>query len=87
MPRCDSRESWGGMANIGALPWGLPHLREPVWRPGFQGRLRCPERHHGCPGSGHGRPGGMELVLRLHREYPRVVKLVMGLHHVNQGGN
>ena len=30
---------------------------------------------------------GVELVLRLHQEYPGVVKLVMELHHVSQGGN
>ena len=29
---------------------------------------------------------GMELVLRLHQECPEVVKLVMELHHVSQGG-
>ena len=26
-------------------------------------------------------------MLWLHQKCPRVVKLVMGLHHVNQGGN
>ena len=26
----------------------------------------------------------MKLVLELHQEYPGVVKLVMGLHHMSQ---
>ena len=26
-------------------------------------------------------------MLGLHRKYPKVVKLEMGLHHVSQGGN
>ena len=26
-------------------------------------------------------------MLGLHQEYPKVVKLVMELHHVSQGGN
>ena len=95
-----SRESRDGVACVGSSPWGLPHPREPVWRPDSQGWLGCfksghgcperhhgcPERHHGCPGSGHGCPGGVELLLGLHQECPRVVKLVMGLHHVSQGG-
>ena len=80
MSRYDSRESKGDVASVGASPWGLPHPREPVWRLGSQGRLRC-------PGSGHGCPGGLELVSRLHQECFGVVKLVMGLHHVSQGGN
>ena len=29
---------------------------------------------------------GVELVLGLHQECPEVVKLVMELHHVSQGG-
>ena len=40
---------------------------------GSQGWLGCPKssyrclkRHHGCFGSGHGCPDGVELVLRLH---------------------
>ena len=37
---CDSRESRGGVACVGASPWGLLHLREPVWRPGFNGKAR-----------------------------------------------
>ena len=91
--RCDSREFRGGVACVGASPWGLPHPREPVWRPSFKGRLGCPKsglgclgRHHGCPGSGHGCPSGVELVMELHQECPGVVKLVMELHHVSQGG-
>lgn len=94
MSRCDSKESRGGVASIGALPWGLLHPRESVCKPGFQGRLgssksghRCLKRHHRCVGSGHGCSGGMELVLELHQECPGVVKLVMGLHHVSQGGD
>ena len=79
MSRCDSRESRGAVACVGASPWGVLHPREPVWRPGFQRRL-------GCPKSGHGCPGGVELVLGLHEECLRVVKLVMELHCVNQGG-
>ena len=67
------------MASIGASPWGLPHPRELVWRSGSQGRL-------GCPKSGHRCPSGVELVL-LHQECLGVVKLMMELHHVNQGGN
>ena len=47
---------------------------------------RCPGRHHGCPGSGHGYPRGVELVLGLYQECPGVVKLVIKLHHVSQGG-
>ena len=39
---------------------------------GSQGRLGC-----SC---------GIELVLGLHQEYPRVAKLVMGLYHVSQRG-
>ena len=42
---------------------------------------------HGCPGSGHGYLGGVELLLGLYQEYPMVVKLVMELHHVSQGSN
>ena len=26
-------------------------------------------------------------MLELHQKYPRVVKLVMGFHHMSQGGN
>ena len=92
--RCNSRESRGGVAYVGASPWGLPHPRELVWRLCYQGWLGCPkrghgcpERHHGCFGSGHGCPGGVELVLGLHQEYPGVMKLVMELHHVSQGSN
>ena len=44
-----------------------------MWRPGFQGRLWCSKSGYGGPGSGHGCPGGMDLVL--------------GLHHVSQRGN
>ena len=79
MSRYHSRESRGGVACVGASPWELPHLRELVWRPCYQEWLRCPKSGHGCP-------GGMELVLELHQEYPRVVKLVMELHHVSEGG-
>ena len=93
MSHYDSREFWGNVASVGASPWGLPHPRELVWRPGFQGRLGCPksgdgclERHHGYPGNGHGCPNGMKLVLGLHEECPGMVKLVMELHHVSQGG-
>ena len=39
-----------------------------------------------CPKSGHGCPGGMELVLGLHQECSGVVKLVMELHYMSQGG-
>ena len=80
MSRCDSKESWGGVASVGALPWGLQHPKEPMWRLSSQGRL-------GCLKSGHGCPGGVELVLRLHQECPNVVKLVMELHHVSHAGN
>ena len=79
MSQCDSRESRGGVANVGASPWGLPHPREPVWRPCYQGRLEGPKSGHGCP-------GGVEIVLGLHQECSGVVKLVMKLHHVSQGG-
>ena len=44
------------------------------------GLPKCSKRGHGCP-------SGVELVLELHREYLGVVKLVMELHHVSQGGN
>ena len=81
MSRCDSRESWGDVACVGASPWGLPHPRELVWRPCYQGWLFL-----GCSKSGHGCPGGVGLVLELHQECLRVVKLVMELHHVSQGG-
>ena len=54
---------------------------------GSQGRLGCPKSGHRCPGRHHGCLSGMELMLGLHQEYPRMVKLVMGLHHVSQGGN
>ena len=74
------------MASVGASPWGHPHPKESVWRPGFQGWLGCPKSRHRCPGSGHGCPGGVELMLRLYQKCPGVVKLVMGLHYVNQGG-
>ena len=40
----------------------------------------------GCPKSGHGCLGEVELVLELHQKCPGVVKLVMELHHVSQGG-
>ena len=46
----------------------------------------CPGRHHECPGSSHGCPGGVELMLGLHQECHGVVKLVMELHHMSQGG-
>ena len=36
--------------------------------------------------SGHGCLSGVELVLGLHQECSRVVKLVIELHHVSQGG-
>ena len=52
-----------------------------------QGRLGCLKCGHGCPESGHGCPGGMELELGLHQECPGMVKLVMALHHMSQGGN
>ena len=45
------------------------------------------QKCHGCPRSGHGCPNRMELVLGLHQECPRVVKLVMELHHASQGAN
>ena len=67
------------MACIGASLWELPHPKKSVWRPGFQGRLGCSKSDHGCH-------GGVELVLGLYQECPKVVKLVMGLHHVSQGG-
>ena len=86
MSRCDSRKSRGGVICVGTSPWGLPHPREPVWRPGSQGWLECSKSGHGCTGSGHRCPGGMELVLGLHQECFGVVKLVMKLHHVSQGG-
>ena len=38
------------------------------------------------PESGHGCPGGVELVFGLHQECPGVVKRVMELHHMSQGG-
>ena len=80
-------ESRGGVASVRASPWGIPHPREPVWRPGSQGRLECFKSGHGCPGSGHGPcPDGVELLLRLHQECPGVVKLLMELHHVSQVG-
>ena len=37
--------------------------------------------------SDHGCPSGMELVLGLHQEYPRMVKLVTGLYHMGQEDN
>ena len=37
----------------------------------------------GCPKSGHGYPSGVELLLRLHQECPRV----MELHYVSQRSN
>ena len=77
--RGGSRESRGGVASVGASPWGLPHPRELVWKLSSQGRLGCPKNSHRCP-------SGMELVLELHQECPGMVKLVMGLHHVSQGG-
>ena len=75
------------MACVGASPWGLTHPKKPVWRPGFQGMLECPKSGHGCPRSSHGCPNGVELVLELYQKYLEVVKLVMELHHVSQGGN
>ena len=45
------------------------------------------QERRGCPKSGHGCPSGMELVLGLHQECPGMVKLVIELHHVSQGGN
>ena len=84
--RCDSKESQGGVASVGASPWGLLHPKWLVWRSGSQERLGCPKSGHEYPGSGHGCPDGVELVLGLHQECPGVVKLVMGLHHVSQGG-
>ena len=86
MSRCDSRESRGGVACVGASPWRLPHPREPVWRPCYQGWLGCPKGGHGCPGRQHGCPSGVQLVLGLHHEYRGVVKLVMELHRISQGG-
>ena len=44
------------------------------------------ETHHGCLRNGHGCHDRMELELRLHQECPEMVKLVMELHHVSQGG-
>ena len=41
------RESRGGVASVGASPWGLSHPMEMVWKPGSQGRLGCPESGHG----------------------------------------
>ena len=87
MSRYDSKESHGGVASVRTSSRGLSHPRELVWRLSSQGRLGYPKSGHGCPGSSHGYPGGMELVFGLHQECPRVVKLVMGLHHVNQGSN
>ena len=80
MSHCNSKEFRGGVSSVGASPWRPPHPKELIWRPGSQGRL-------GCPKSSHGYSGGVELVLELHQECLRVVKLVMGLHHVSQGGN
>ena len=60
----------------------------------FKGRLGVPkssygyhERYHRCPRSGHGCPGGVELLLGLHQEYQGMVKLVIELHYVSQGAN
>ena len=47
---------------------------------------RASKERLGCPKSGHGCPGGVELVLVLHQKCPGVVKLVMGLHHMSQWG-
>ena len=47
---------------------------------GFPRKARCPK-------SGHAYPGGVELMLGLHQKCPRVVNLVMKLHHVSQRGN
>ena len=47
---------------------------------------RTSKERLGCPKSGHGCPGGVELVLGLHQECPEVVKLVIELHHASQGG-
>ena len=68
------------MASVGASPRGLPHPKKLVWRPGSQGRL-------GCLKSGHRCLSGVELVLGLHQECPEVVKLMIGLYHMSQGGN
>ena len=57
-----------------------------MWRPDSQGWLEGSKSGHGCPIKYHGCPGGVELVLGLHQECSRVVKLVMELHHVSQGG-
>ena len=57
MSRCDSRESRGGVACVGASPWGLPHPREPVWRPCYQGWLGVPREAMGVPGDTMGVPG------------------------------
>ena len=38
--RCDSRESRGGVASVGASSWGLPHPRKPVWRAGLPKKAR-----------------------------------------------
>ena len=66
-------ESQGGVASIVASLWELSHPREPVWRPGFQERLGCPNSGYGCLGRHLGCLDG--------------VKLVLGLHHVSQGGD
>ena len=79
MFRCDSRDPEVMWLVLGSYNGGLPHPRESVWRPGFQERLGCPKNGHECP-------GGVELVLGLHQKCPEVVRLVMELHHVSQGG-
>ena len=52
--RYHSRKSRGGVASVEASPWGLPHLREPVWRPCYQG---VPRVAMGVPGDTMGVPG------------------------------
>ena len=74
------------MANIGVSPRALCHLWEPMCRSDSYERLKCPKSGHGVLGVAMCL-GMMKLILRFHQECPRVVKLVMGLHHVNQEGN
>ena len=68
------------MASVGDSPWRLSHLWEPIWRPSFQGRLGCKDSVHGCL-------CGVKLVLGLHQECFEVVKLMMELHYMSQGGD
>ena len=63
------------MVSIGASLWRLLHPWELVWRPNFQQRLGFSKNGHGCH-------SGLELVLGLHEEYHKVVKLIMELHHM-----